>query len=116
MMPEFLPLADVLTDALQQIGVFLALPDDLRIRGEQSAKFGMAAIFQLVDIVVDDEPFGSLIFEYQQCLTQHMQVGLRLALLVGHHDFAATFTRLDNTGDPAPGLNAIGSDAVTFTH
>jgi hypothetical protein len=34
-MPEFLSLADVLTDALQQIGVLLALPDHLRILVEQ---------------------------------------------------------------------------------
>jgi hypothetical protein len=30
-MPEFLSLADVFADALEQIGVLLGLPDDLRV-------------------------------------------------------------------------------------
>jgi hypothetical protein len=30
-MPEFLPLTDVLTDTLEQIGVILGLPNNLRI-------------------------------------------------------------------------------------
>jgi hypothetical protein len=45
-MPEFLTLADVLTNMLEQIGVLLGLPDDLRILVKQIAD--LSAEFSIV--------------------------------------------------------------------